>query len=135
MSHPQVVHLAPGAAPATDPAGRGATLLRPPPVYSSFVPVLLCALTLLGWFAVQSTLLLGDRDALQATRQAQQQTVDNAGKLRASLDALAADTQRMADAGNPNAALLVTELRKRGITITVPGAAATPAGTAQAAAR
>jgi hypothetical protein len=43
--------------------------------------------------------------------------VDNAGKLRASLDALAADTQRLADTGNANAALLVAELKKRGITI------------------
>jgi hypothetical protein len=43
--------------------------------------------------------------------------VDNAGRLRASLDGLAADTQRLADAGNASAALLVTELRKRGVTI------------------
>ena len=43
--------------------------------------------------------------------------MDNAGKLRTSLDGLAADTQRLADRGNPTAALLVTELKKRGITI------------------
>ena len=52
------------------------------------------------------------------------QTVDSAAKLRASLDALASDTQRLADAGNASAALLVAELRKRGVTI---NAAATPA--------
>jgi hypothetical protein len=101
----------------------------PPTALSVFVPVLICALTLLAWFVFQSILLLNDREALQASHLSQQQTVDNAGKLRASLDALAADTQRMADAGNPNAALLVTELRKRGITITVPAAVAPAAPT------
>ena len=52
------------------------------------------------------------------------QAVDNAGKLRASLDGLA-------DRGNPNAALLVTELKKRGITIN-PQAGAAAAGAAAA---
>ena len=116
MSQPQVLNLAPAAqaAPAKIPA--------PAATASAFVPLLLCTLTLLGWFAFQTAVLLGDREVLQASRDAQQATVDNAGKLRGSLDALAADTQRMAEAGNPNAALLVTELRKRGITISVPAA-------------
>ncbi len=61
---------------------------------------------------------------------AQQQTVDNAGKLRTSLDGLAADTQRLADRGNPNAALLVTELKKRGITINPQAGAAAAAAAA-----
>lgn len=85
--------------------------------HSPFVPLLLGGLALLGWLAFQTQQLLGERQALQAAYTSQQQTVDNAGKLRGSLDALAADTQRMADGGNPNARLLVDELRKRGITI------------------
>ncbi len=134
MSNPQVVNLPGGAAVASDAAARTAPVPSRRMAMTSFVPLLLCALTLLGWFAFQTVLLLIDRDALQASRQAQQQTVDNAVKLRASLDALAADTQRLANAGNPNAALLVTELRKRGITISVPAAGAptepaTPAST------
>ncbi len=44
-----------------------------------------------------------------------------------SLDAIAAQTQRLAEQGNPNAMALVDELRKRGVTInTSTGAAATP---------
>lgn len=85
--------------------------------HSPFVPLLLGALALLGWLGYQTHLLLVERSALQAAHASQQQTVDSAGKLRLSLDALAADTQRMAEAGNPNAKLLVDELRKRGITI------------------
>jgi len=131
MSNPQVVNLPPATQAAGESAERPATRPSTPATMSAFVPMLVCALTLLVWFVFQSVLLLSDRQALQANYLSQQQTVDNAGKLRASLDALAADTQRMADAGNPNAALLVTELRKRGITITVPAAAA-PAAPAAA---
>lgn len=96
-----------------------------------FVPLLLMALALVGWFGAQLFDAYQQRQNLLAGHASQQQTVDNAGKLRQSLDALAADTQRMADTGNVYAALLVTELRKRGITITVPGAATTPEAVAK----
>jgi hypothetical protein len=85
--------------------------------HSAFVPLLIGLVALLVWLGFQTWLLADERAALQAAHQSQQQTVDNAGKLRASLDALAADTQRLADTGNANAALLVAELKKRGITI------------------
>ena len=97
-----------------------------PAARSPFVPVLLMALALVTWFGAQLWDGYQQRQQLPAAHGAQQQTVDNAGKLRQSLDALAADTQRMADGGNANAALLVTELRKRGITISVPGVGTTP---------
>ncbi len=83
----------------------------------TFVPVLLCAITVVGFLLFQLVVLAIDRGALHKAHAAQQQTVENAAKLRGSLDALAADTQRLADAGNPNAGLLVAELRQRGITI------------------
>ena len=102
------------------------TAQRPVQQRSAFVPVLLGTLALMLGLAWQSTLLLADRDALQTAHTGQQQTVDNAGKLRTSLDTLAADTQRLADSGNASAAVLVTELRKRGITINTK-AGATPA--------
>lgn len=85
--------------------------------YGPFVPLLLGLLAVLSWFGFQTWLLTEERTTLQSAHAGQQQTVDNAAKLRASLDALAADTQRLADAGNPNARLLVEKLRKRGITI------------------
>lgn len=104
---------------------------------SPFVPLLLASLALLGWLGFQTWQLMNDRQALQAGYASQQQTVESSGKLRTSLDALAADTQRMADGGNPNAKLLVDELRKRGITINTaqantaltPGASVAPPAT------
>ena len=103
-----------------------------PQAHSAFAPVLffgLAVLTVLGW---QTWVLATERSSLNTTYEGQQQTVDNAGKLRASLDGLAADTQRLADRGNGNAALLVTELKKRGITINPQAAAAAAAAAASA---
>lgn len=120
--------------PAPSPARRSQAQPLPMPApRTAFVPLLLCGLALLGWLAFQGTLLWRDHQALAATHAGQQQTVDNASKLRGSLDALAADTQRMADAGNPNARLLVEELRKRGVTINPAATPATPAAAPPAA--
>jgi len=102
--------------------------------HSAFVPLLLGSLALLVVLGYQTFVLVAERSALNATHSGQQQTVDNATKLRNSLDALAADTQRLADAGNPNAGLLVAELRKRGISINPQGAASAAAGAAAASA-
>ena len=87
--------------------------------HSVFVPLLL------GRLGFQSWQSFSEPQALQTAYASQQQPVDNSAKLRAYLDTLAADTQRLADAGNPNARTLVEELKKRGVTIST-----TPANTA-----
>lgn len=102
---------------APSPSSPAATLTA-----SAFLPLLLGLLALAVWLGLQVWQLATDRESLQAAHAAQQPTVDNAAKLRTSLDALAADTQRLADAGNPNAKLLVDELKKRGVTINPQGA-------------
>ena len=107
--------VASSVAAASDDAHDEAT--RKDSAHGPFIPLLLVAVASLTWMGFQSWLLLADRKALQAAHLGQQQTVDNAAKLRTSLDTLAADTQRLAEAGNGNARLLVDELRKRGVTI------------------
>ena len=97
---------------------------------SAFIPLLLAGLALLGWLGFQAQQQYAERQILQSAYASQQQTVDNAGKLRASLDVLAADTQRLADGGNANARALVEELKKRGVTIN--SANTPPAGAAGA---
>lgn len=108
-------------------SSRPASVAAPAAAPSLFLPMLLASLALLGWIGFQNVQLFKEREALQAAYVSQQQTVDNATKLRASLDALAADTQRAADGGNANAKLLVDELRKRGITISTTANSASPA--------
>ena len=115
---------------AMTPVAASAARLEPQR-HSAFVPVLLFGLAVLAVLGWQAWLLSTERGALSTAHISQQQTVDNAGKLRTSLDALAADTQRLAEAGNGSAALLVTELKKRGITIN-PNAAAAAAAAASA---
>ena len=102
-----------------------ATAVAEKPGRSAFVPILLTTLAVLGWLGFQTLQLLDDQDTIQAAHVAQQQTVDNAAKMRASLDALASDTQRMAEAGNVNARTLVDELEKRGVTINANASIAT----------
>ncbi len=103
-----------------------AKAMAPAPPRGPFLPLLLASTALLGWMGFQTWQLFTDRQALLAAHANQQQTVENAGKLRGSLDVLAADTQRLADAGNASARLLVEELKKRGVTINAAAAGAAP---------
>ena len=84
---------------------------------TAFVPLLLGLLAITAWMAHHAWLLEQDRLQLTAAQATLQPTVEKSAGLRQSLDRLAADTQRLADAGNGNARVLVDELRKRGITI------------------
>ena len=93
-------------------ARQGASTVRSP-----FVPMLLGAVALAAWFAFQTQQLIRERSQLAALRTAQDGQIEASAKLRGSLDAMAAATAKLADAGNMNAKLLVEELRKRGITI------------------
>lgn len=96
----------------------------PAPKPHTTLALLLLSLAMLLSLGDQCWQRLHERERLHAAQAQLQSTVDKATQLRSSLDALAADTQRLADAGNAPARLLVQELRRRGITINP--AAATP---------
>ncbi|MDO9094934.1 MAG: hypothetical protein Q7U99_20140 [Rubrivivax sp.] len=128
-----VVALPTGSAGDKAGTNTGPLATGPARSHSAFLPVMLFGLAVLAVLVWQTWLLSTEREALLTAHAGQQQTVDNAGKLRGSLDTLAADTQRLADAGNANAALLVAELKQRGITIN-PQATTAPAPAAEAAA-
>jgi len=84
---------------------------------SPFMALLLLALAFTGWASLQTYLLAHEAYALNNVRENQSAPMSNAEKLRQALDALARDTARLAGEGNPNALLIVEELRKRGVTI------------------
>lgn len=84
---------------------------------SPFLPLLLIGIGLLLWSGATLLQLVNDRSAVKTALDNQSQTHASAQKLRVQLDAIAAGTQRLADAGNANARLIVEELRKRGVTI------------------
>jgi hypothetical protein len=85
--------------------------------HSSFVPLLLMGLALLGWSVFQTVALEKAHRQLNGLLALQQPQVARAQHLRDSLSQLASDTQSLADQGDAGAALIVNELKKRGITI------------------
>jgi len=86
-------------------------------LYGSFAPLLLGLITLALWFGFQTTQLLKERETLAALRTNQSTIYTNAQKMRTQLEALAAETAKLAQAGNPNAIQIVNALKARGITI------------------
>jgi len=130
----------PSGAAATDPVPALAAAIVNPPGdavvggYGVFWPVLLAIAAFLAWTGFQTVQLVSERTALSASNEQQEPLMQKSAKLRQSLDAIAAQTQRLAEQGNPNARVLVEELRKRGVTINPnpnphpnPAAAAAPA--------
>lgn len=70
-----------------------------------------------SWSRFQTYQLVLEHEALKKLHANQEAPVQNAVKLRAQLDGIAADTQRLADPGNANAQAIVNELRRRGVSI------------------
>jgi hypothetical protein len=103
--------------------------LRETRTSSPFLPILLLALALVLWFGFQTVILVRESAALATARDNQEAQIQAATKIRQALDAVARDTAKLAGKGNPNARLVVDELRKRGVTINPdapPPAAAAP---------
>ena len=100
---------------------------------SPFIPILIVALTFAAWSGFQTTQLVQEKDALATLRANQERQMEDSKKLREGLDNLAKSTLALSNRGNPNARLIVDELRRRGVTINpdtaaaAPGAATTPA--------
>lgn len=101
------------------------------PARNVFVPGLLLALAVAGWSGFQTWQLVVERNNLAAAIAGQEPQVEQSRKVRAALENVATKTARIARAGNPNATVIVEELRKRGITIDpdgpLPGEQAPPA--------
>lgn len=92
---------------------------RPAPEqgYGIFLPILLGLLTLVVWFAFQTSQLAKERENLTTLGANQEAIYTNAQKMRTQLDTLAASTAKLARQGNPNAQQVVEALKAKGITI------------------
>ena len=102
---------------------------------SPFVPILILALSFAGWACFQTMQLVQEKENLATLHASQEKQMEDSKKLRESLDNLAKTTLVLANRGNPNARLVVDELRRRGVTINpdTPPAASAPAAAAGAA--
>ncbi len=95
-------------------------------VQSTFVPILLLALAVILSLAVQGVYLILERQQLAGASTSLVPQEQAAAKVRASLEALATSTAKLATAGNPNARAIVDQLRSRGVTINPPATAKPP---------
>ena len=95
---------------------------------SPFYPMLLLGLAVVAAFAFQTSELVQERSRLLNVRTAQQETLAKARHMRGQLDAIAAGAQKLADAGNASAVMVINALKERGVTISpaAPGAPARP---------
>ncbi len=88
------------------------------------------ALVVISWFAwvvFQTTQLVRERGNLEQVKANQEKPFQDSVKARAQIDAITADTARLAAQGNASAQLIVAELQKRGIKID-PNAKTVPPG-------
>ena len=87
---------------------------------STFIPLLIIALTLLLQITYRNTQLQREGDILSNQRDQQSTPMEEADKLRNQLQAIAGATAVLADRGNKNAILIRDQLRAQGITIQPP---------------
>jgi hypothetical protein len=86
--------------------------------WSVFVPLLFLAVSYLAWTVFQTMQFVAERKALATMRTNQEKPLEESKKARERLDTLSRDTRLLAERGNPGAARIVEELRKRGIMLT-----------------
>ena len=146
LASPAAAHDGPSVQPATperdrDPRSRshaGAQALAvPAQAASASAPAPLCRCCWVGWPCWAglgfrpSNWRLSARPCKPLTHHSSKRWTTRPSCVH--LDTLAADTQRLADSGNPNARALVDELKKRGVTISTTPANAAPATAAPTA--
>lgn len=81
-----------------------------------------------AWMVFQTVQLVRERNHLTQLKASQETALQEASKVRAQIDAITADTAKLAAEGNPGAQRVVAELRRRGFKVGAdvkPNAAAT----------
>lgn len=86
--------------------------------YNVFLPTLLVSLAVVASLGFQTLQLSREQKRLETALSGMDAQHQVAARLRASLDAVATATAKLAADGNSNAKVIVEELRKRGVTIT-----------------
>ena len=87
------------------------------PDWIRFIPQALLAAGLVIWTVFQMVMLVTEGNTLRTLIANQENVVQQAVKLRAQLDSIAAKTAILAEQGNSGAKTIVEQLRKRGVTI------------------
>lgn len=81
------------------------------------VPVALVALVLFLSLAVQTMLVLRDREALHQALTQQEKPLEDSRKVQSQLTALVMGTKKLADGGDKNATAIIGRLQQLGINV------------------
>lgn len=87
------------------------------PVHSTFEPMLLILIALLVMTGFQTSQLYREKTNLVAIKLNQEKPLRESRNVRAQFDSIATDTARLAAQGNQNAKLLLTQLKKVGVSV------------------
>ena len=79
-----------------------------------------------AWMVFQTVQLVRERNHLTQLKANQETALQEATKVRAQIDAITADTAKLAAEGNTGAQRIVAELRKRGFKVGADGKPAAP---------
>ena len=91
-------------------------------------PVALLSFVMFGFLGFQTMAIMDEHKGLKGVRTQQEEPLTQAKKVQTQLDALALGTLKLSEKGNKDAAAIIANLKKLGITVTPPkaeGAAAT----------
>lgn len=88
--------------------------------------VAILSLALFVLVAFQTVVLIQTRGNLVATRNSQDQGTQQGQRVRQQLDVLATGTARLAAGGDQNAAKIVEDFRRQGVTFTFPNGTTAP---------
>lgn len=79
-----------------------------------------------AWMVFQTVQLVRERNHLTQLKASQETALQEATKVRAQIDAITADTAKLAAEGNAGAQRIVAELRKRGFKVIAESKPAAP---------
>jgi len=79
-----------------------------------------------AWMVFQTVQLVRERNHLTQLKANQETALQEATKVRAQIDAISADTAKLAAEGNAGAQRIVAELKKRGFKVGADGKPAAP---------
>jgi preprotein translocase subunit SecF len=80
-------------------------------------PVALLSLVVTIFLGFQTTMLFSDRNQLQLAHTQQDKPLEQVGKIKAQLNALATGTLKLSEQGNKDAQNIIAELKKAGIDV------------------
>jgi len=95
-------------------------------------PLSLTGFVLMVFLGFQTTLLVSDHDAMKLARTQQEQPLQQLGKLKAQVNALAVGTLKLSENGDKSAKNIIDQLKKVGVNVEDQAPAATPAQAAPA---